>query len=406
VESNKSMASSLGSAINEKEQKRNKKRDKPLAHALHYTFGLDRYPNYLHRWSLAEIEDYEQSLESQLEKVRAQKAAWLDRASVLDSILAEQASRKKAKVELVDSPLSTILSADVCRALSFRPGTKLSTATAREVVEGFRDGNSVVKVVPAALVSALQDNDQDGGDGDGDDDGSVFSLDVLRPDFCEKVLEETTAVWAALAEVAEEGMENGEDAGSSAMPDLGTGGGSGVDGERRGEEGLLSSPENHVGTPEDVHLAQQQQQQQQASSQRRASIFKEEARRLLRRPLNLDACGFGWLSDLLLHTVVAPLTAAAFPNELANPNRHHHHSLSSSSSSSSSSSKPGSALPSLDWRTAFIAGYSHEDTAEADAWPRGTTRASLVRRFVVLLHPCRRRRRRLCVFCCNPVGTT
>lgn len=50
-----------------------------LAFLLHSLFGLDHYPNYLHRWSVEEINKLETALEAQLSTVRAQKAALIQR---------------------------------------------------------------------------------------------------------------------------------------------------------------------------------------------------------------------------------------------------------------------------------------------------------------------------------------
>ena len=59
----------LGSAINEKPLVATP--SMPLARLLHASFGLDHYPNYLHRWDLDEITDLEGALEAQLAKVRS-----------------------------------------------------------------------------------------------------------------------------------------------------------------------------------------------------------------------------------------------------------------------------------------------------------------------------------------------
>lgn len=59
------------------------------SHFWHALEGLDRYPNYLSRWSEEDIDKLEVSLESQLEKVREQKDAILKRRRGID-VMVEQ----------------------------------------------------------------------------------------------------------------------------------------------------------------------------------------------------------------------------------------------------------------------------------------------------------------------------
>ena len=44
-----------------------------IPHHLHAMIGLDRYPNYLSRWSMEDIEELETSMELRLQQVREQK---------------------------------------------------------------------------------------------------------------------------------------------------------------------------------------------------------------------------------------------------------------------------------------------------------------------------------------------
>lgn len=88
-----------GGAINEK--KRNliqpmQEQAEPLSgydpirnrsHLWHALEGLDRYPNYLSRWSEEDIDQLEVSLEFQLEKVREQKNAIVKRRRDIDSMV-------------------------------------------------------------------------------------------------------------------------------------------------------------------------------------------------------------------------------------------------------------------------------------------------------------------------------
>lgn len=49
------------------------------SHLMHAIEGMDRYPNYLSRWSENDMDRLEEGLEFQLEKVRKQKEAVLER---------------------------------------------------------------------------------------------------------------------------------------------------------------------------------------------------------------------------------------------------------------------------------------------------------------------------------------
>ena len=44
-----------------------------MAHAMHATFGLDHFPQYLHRWNDREIDSFEGLLLEQLSQVRQQR---------------------------------------------------------------------------------------------------------------------------------------------------------------------------------------------------------------------------------------------------------------------------------------------------------------------------------------------
>lgn len=58
-----------------------------LPHALHALAGLDRYPNYLSRWSHEDIDQLEESLERQLQEVRRQKQSIQDQRDGINVLL-------------------------------------------------------------------------------------------------------------------------------------------------------------------------------------------------------------------------------------------------------------------------------------------------------------------------------
>jgi hypothetical protein len=89
-----------GGAINEKKrnlaQSTMQEQEEPLSgyapdqkrsHLWHALEGLDRYPNYLSRWSEEDIDRLEVGLESQLNKIREQKMKILKRRQGIDAMV-------------------------------------------------------------------------------------------------------------------------------------------------------------------------------------------------------------------------------------------------------------------------------------------------------------------------------
>eukprot|EP00563_Minutocellus_polymorphus_P016659 CAMPEP_0181051584 /NCGR_PEP_ID=MMETSP1070-20121207/17133_1 /TAXON_ID=265543 /ORGANISM="Minutocellus polymorphus, Strain NH13" /LENGTH=384 /DNA_ID=CAMNT_0023130617 /DNA_START=141 /DNA_END=1291 /DNA_ORIENTATION=+ len=74
-----------------------------LPHALHALAGLDRYPNYLSRWSVDDMDRLEESLERQLQAVRRQKRSIRERRDGIDVLL------NRAMKDDTDGTLTQIL---------------------------------------------------------------------------------------------------------------------------------------------------------------------------------------------------------------------------------------------------------------------------------------------------------
>lgn len=121
---------------------------------------------------------------------------------------------------------------------------------------------------------------------------------MLREDFCERLLAATSQIWEALRDqVAEETQAQVKDREDAKVDD--------------------------ATTPMDLDPgASAEREAGPASSASGASMWgarhssgESMAATMLRRPLELDACGFGWLVDLLVETVIGPLLMEAYPKE-------------------------------------------------------------------------------------------
>eukprot|EP00906_Rhabdomonas_costata_P005396 RCo008085 len=150
------------SAINEKS--RSGGACESLAALLHATFGLDHYPNYLHRWAVSEIEDLEQQLESQLSKVREQKAQlqqWLQVLAEFQPVVRAPAGGLLSGEDPLGA-LQGVLDARLLAALRGHPGQ------------------------PEAVVKAVLRKESP----------EVYSFPALEPAFCAALLENADRYWA------------------------------------------------------------------------------------------------------------------------------------------------------------------------------------------------------------------
>jgi len=74
------------------------------SHLMHALEGMDRYPNYLSRWSEADMDLLEEALESQLRKVREQKEAVLKRRQGIDAMVERLVEQNDKWSELLTPP--------------------------------------------------------------------------------------------------------------------------------------------------------------------------------------------------------------------------------------------------------------------------------------------------------------
>jgi hypothetical protein len=177
----------------------------PLAHKSHLFHaleGLDRYPNYLSRWSLEDTETLEQALQEQLNLVREQKQAMAKRRQGLDRLVAklvEQDPRWKALLQpptTWDQVKSTILdpraSKAIFRSQTFRKQKGLSSMPMSSIsmipsVQDVTSGKSKVELDTGYLQELMDEEMFD-----------VYSFPLLSCEFCETVQSYVRAAIAVL----------------------------------------------------------------------------------------------------------------------------------------------------------------------------------------------------------------
>jgi hypothetical protein len=162
------------------------------SHLFHALEGLDRYPNYLSRWSLEDTETLEQALQERLNLVRDQKQAVVKRRQGFDRLvskLVEQDARWKALLQpptTWDEVKSTILdpraSKAIFRSQTFRKHNKKDSTSASSSsssipsVQDVLSGASKVELNAGYLQELMEEEMCD-----------VYSFPLLSSDFCETV---------------------------------------------------------------------------------------------------------------------------------------------------------------------------------------------------------------------------
>ena len=147
------------------------------AHLFHALEGLDRYPNYLSRWNVADMERLEASLEGQLQKVREQKQTVLDRRKGIEQLVNMIASRDESIRQLLRCPESweqvkELLHPDAVKAIFSSRGFPVNDATPADVL----DGTVKVDLDVAQLETLLDEELYD-----------VYAFPLLSPSFCQRV---------------------------------------------------------------------------------------------------------------------------------------------------------------------------------------------------------------------------
>eukprot|EP00934_Nitzschia_sp_Nitz4_P007076 Nitzschia sp. Nitz4//scaffold171_size48012//27340//28653//NITZ4_007126-RA/size48012-processed-gene-0.4-mRNA-1//1//CDS//3329538704//7066//frame0 len=195
-----SMASIEDGAVNEKQRNHGLEASRApnntwtksqLMHALE---GLDRYPNFLSRWSDESIDDLELSLLQQLTKVRKQKQDSQDAREKLQQAVQRVCAKQPVFQSLVTPTLTWdylkahVLDPQASKAILqsrwFIANQQTNTpCTVQQVIDG-----SVQVELDVSLLEQLMDEEVT----------DVYSFPVLDPNFCAKVQAFVHAIWEEL----------------------------------------------------------------------------------------------------------------------------------------------------------------------------------------------------------------
>jgi hypothetical protein len=166
-----------------------------LGHALE---GMDRYPNYLSRWSLEDTESLERALEVQLENVRAQKLQVMERRRSMHQLVSKLAAQDKRWESFLEPPRtwqeiqSTILDPRAAHAIfqskQFRRGKHNNKMPS---VQDVLSGKTTVELDAGYLQELMDEEISD-----------VYTFPLLSKEFCKRLEEYVRAVMS-LTDTAE-----------------------------------------------------------------------------------------------------------------------------------------------------------------------------------------------------------
>lgn len=156
---------------------------KQRSHLWHALEGMDRYPNYLARWKMDDVDQLEGALEKQLERVRQQRQSIQERRDGIDKLVLELVERDGQRWETLLTPPSTwdqvrdIMDPKSVTAI-FR-SQLFAGATVQEVLSGHVDIE-----LDVAKLQVLMDEEFD----------DVFSFRLLSTAFCKDLRDFVTAL--------------------------------------------------------------------------------------------------------------------------------------------------------------------------------------------------------------------
>jgi hypothetical protein len=150
------------------------------AHLYHALEGLDRYPNYLHRWSMDDIDRLEEALEEQLSLIRSQRANLMDKRASIHNLV-QELNQDGSWNDLLQVPISwddvqqRILheraSAAIFGSKTFRAINKNASS-----VELILSGKTNITLDIAKLTQWMDEECFD-----------VYSFPLLSTEFCKRV---------------------------------------------------------------------------------------------------------------------------------------------------------------------------------------------------------------------------
>lgn len=143
------------------------------SHLMHTIEGLDRYPNYLSRWSEHDMDRLEEGLEQQLQKVREQKKVVLRRRRGIEAMVKRLTEQEQHWNQLLEPPQTW----DDIRELVLDPRaakaifkSKQFRGSNKPTVEQVLSGQCIVEL-DAHLLEDLMDEEL----------FDVYSLPLLSP---------------------------------------------------------------------------------------------------------------------------------------------------------------------------------------------------------------------------------
>jgi hypothetical protein len=153
---------------------------KSKSHLMHAIEGMDRYPNYLSRWSEQDMDRLEEGLEHQLQKVRAQKIDVMERRRGIEVMVMRLVEQNEEWSQLLKPPEAW---SDVCdEILDSRAATAIfkskqfACCSKQPTVKQVLNGDVVIQLNPYLLEELMEEEFFD-----------VYSLPLLSIEFCDKL---------------------------------------------------------------------------------------------------------------------------------------------------------------------------------------------------------------------------
>jgi hypothetical protein len=159
------------------------------AHLFHALEGLERYPNYLQRWSMDDVDLLELALKEKLQQVRTQKQRVIERREYMATVVSRLLEKDEKFRDLIGVPTSwTYLQEQVLderavkaifRSRTFRKTAKRASSSEESSPPSVQDvlsGKVTVELDPEYLEDLM---DQEMFD--------VYSFPLLRKEFCDRI---------------------------------------------------------------------------------------------------------------------------------------------------------------------------------------------------------------------------
>lgn len=134
---------------------------KSKSHLMHAIEGMDRYPNYLSRWSEQDMDRLEEGLEHQLQKVRAQKIDVMERRRGIEVMVMRLVEQNEEWSQLLKPPEAW---SDVCdEILDSRAATAIfkskqfACCSKQPTVKQVLNGDVVIQLNPYLLEELMEE---------------------------------------------------------------------------------------------------------------------------------------------------------------------------------------------------------------------------------------------------------